>query len=39
MMVGGNAARLVGVGDHKEWERPYQYGWRRRLPPPYRGGA
>ncbi len=37
MMLGGNAARLVGVAGAKEWERPHKYDVGRRMPPPFRG--
>jgi predicted TIM-barrel fold metal-dependent hydrolase len=35
MILGENAARLVGISDN--WPRPHSYSWHRRLPAPFRG--
>jgi len=34
-ILGETAARLVGIGPG--WQRPDTYGWRRRMPSPFRG--
>ncbi len=37
MLLGDNAARVVGFQSAPEWERPHKYQYSRRMPPAFRG--
>lgn len=34
LILGGNAARLLGIEKESKWDIPHHYGWRRRFPRP-----
>lgn len=34
LILGGNAARILGIEKDPEWQIPHNYGWRRRYPSP-----
>lgn len=38
LILGENAARVFQIKQYPEWERPDQYGWRRRSPMPFKSG-
>lgn len=38
-ILGDNAARVFGISSDPAWHRAEQYGWRRRLPSPFKGIA
>jgi len=39
LILGGNAARILGLDQPAEWQIPHKFGYRRRSPPPFRGGV
>lgn len=39
MILGESAARLLGIKEYPKRETPHTFGWKRRSPSVYRGGA